>query len=198
MKPTLRQPDKKIEAILTAARQLFARNGFYQTPVSEVADSAGVAAGTIIYHFKTKENLLFVLAWDALNGIFREALSTAKSTLSGIDAVQACVSSFFDCLKRNPDGCIIFLKYENLESPNKFAYSDINFDILYRRYLNLLHDVIRSGVEDGTLAKSSPHDTAVWLFSLLVGSAWMVLFRKEDPDQQRNRTLAFVLNALRP
>ena len=197
MKPTKqRVPDKKIEAILAAARELFATQGFDQTPVSEVAEKADVAAGTIIYHFKTKENLLFVLAWDALNSIFRLTLNETKTAATGLEGVESYVRCFYDYLQSNPNDCVIFLKYKNFDSTTKWVYSDINFDILYHRYVNLLQDILGTGISDGSIRDISVHDAAIWIFSVLIGSAWMVLFRKENPELQRVQSLAFIKAAL--
>jgi TetR/AcrR family transcriptional regulator, repressor of fatR-cypB operon len=45
----------KRECILSAALQLFAEKGFYGTAVPEIAQKAGVAAGTIYRYFESKE-----------------------------------------------------------------------------------------------------------------------------------------------
>ena len=54
----------KREAILAAALELFVERGFYGTAVPEIADRAGVGAGTIYRYFESKEALV--------NEIFRE------------------------------------------------------------------------------------------------------------------------------
>jgi TetR/AcrR family transcriptional regulator, fatty acid metabolism regulator protein len=54
----------KRERILRAAIKVFAKNGFYDTRVSEVAKAAGVADGTIYLYFKSKDELLRSLFED--------------------------------------------------------------------------------------------------------------------------------------
>jgi AcrR family transcriptional regulator len=53
-------PDKR-EAILVAALDLFVERGFHGTAVPEVAERAGVGAGTIYRHFVSKEALVNAL-----------------------------------------------------------------------------------------------------------------------------------------
>jgi len=48
----------KREAILAAALELFVERGFYGTAVPEIADRAGVGAGTIYRYFESKEALV--------------------------------------------------------------------------------------------------------------------------------------------
>lgn len=59
-----RAPADKREAIMTAALELFVERGFYGTAVPEIADRAGVGAGTIYRYFESKEALV--------NEIYRE------------------------------------------------------------------------------------------------------------------------------
>ena len=54
----------KREAILEAALRLFVERGFYGTAVPEIADQAGVGAGTIYRYFESKEALV--------NAIYRQ------------------------------------------------------------------------------------------------------------------------------
>src|SRR5262245_34828698 len=48
----------KREAILDAALELFAERGFHGTAVPQVAEKAGVGAGTIYRYFESKEALV--------------------------------------------------------------------------------------------------------------------------------------------
>ena len=51
----------KRDAILRTAARLFAERGFSNTPTILLAQEAGVAEGTIFRHFKTKDEIFFVL-----------------------------------------------------------------------------------------------------------------------------------------
>jgi AcrR family transcriptional regulator len=54
---TSADPDKR-EAILDAALELFGERGFHGTAVPQVAERAGVGAGTIYRYFESKEALV--------------------------------------------------------------------------------------------------------------------------------------------
>src|SRR5262245_2380546 len=55
---------EKADAIMNAALELFIKRGFYGTTVPEIAERAGVGAGTIYRYFDSKEALV--------NAIYRE------------------------------------------------------------------------------------------------------------------------------
>ncbi|MCA9538311.1 MAG: TetR/AcrR family transcriptional regulator [Myxococcales bacterium] len=68
----------KRQRILDAAIEVFARRGFYHAKVTEVAEEAGVAGGTIYLYFKNKDDLLISLFEDRMAAIldhFREELA---------------------------------------------------------------------------------------------------------------------------
>src|SRR2546425_1264048 len=60
-------PDKP-QQIVDAAVRVFARNGYYNSRVSDIAREAGIASGTIYLYFKTKDEILVTL--------FREKMAT--------------------------------------------------------------------------------------------------------------------------
>src|SRR5215510_13871781 len=62
--PNKRGSGDKREAILAAALELFVERGFFGTAVPEIADRAGVGAGTIYRYFESKEALV--------NAIYRQ------------------------------------------------------------------------------------------------------------------------------
>lgn len=46
------------QAIVTAAAELFARNGFGATSLEDIAEEIGVTKGALYYHVKNKEEIL--------------------------------------------------------------------------------------------------------------------------------------------
>ncbi len=75
---TAASPDKR-EAILRAATRVFARNGFFQSQVADVARVAGVAAGTVYLYFHGKDDLLVSI----FERTMREAIAEARTALDG-------------------------------------------------------------------------------------------------------------------
>src|SRR3990172_8038829 len=63
----------KRESILAAALELFAHKGFYGTVMPEVAERAGVGAGTIYRYFENKEALVNAL-YRHWKGVWLETL----------------------------------------------------------------------------------------------------------------------------
>jgi TetR/AcrR family fatty acid metabolism transcriptional regulator len=76
-----KRSDKR-QRILDGALTAFALKGFYNTKVSEIAQEAGVADGTIYLYFKNKDDLLISLFEDRMEWIIAR-LSTDLEKLGG-------------------------------------------------------------------------------------------------------------------
>lgn len=83
-----RKAGDKRERILAAAVRVFAKSGFFDARVSDVAKAAGVADGTIYLYFTSKEQLLVSLFEDRVDkllGFMQNELgkSAARKTSCG-------------------------------------------------------------------------------------------------------------------
>ena len=74
-----RRPDARSAELMDAALEVFARNGYRNTRLEEVAEAAGVTKGTIYHYFDTKEALLLSvcrhyqsLAFDRAEEVLRD------------------------------------------------------------------------------------------------------------------------------
>ncbi len=82
-------PEGKRERILDAAIKVFAAEGFYNAKVSQIAQQAGVADGTIYLYFKSKDDLLITLFEDRMervNANLRDAIDTETSAVARLSA----------------------------------------------------------------------------------------------------------------
>lgn len=56
-----RNRQKRVDAILLSAAEMFRRNGFEATRIEDIAEHAEVSAGTIYSYFETKDNILMAI-----------------------------------------------------------------------------------------------------------------------------------------
>lgn len=75
----------KRAALLTAALDLFARNGLQAVPTSAIARRAGVAKGTLFVYFETKEHLLNELYLEVV-GQYIEAVTAILDPQTPLEA----------------------------------------------------------------------------------------------------------------
>ena len=79
----MRDPGKP-QQIIDAAIRVFARTGYYNSRVSDIAREAGIASGTIYLYFKTKDEILVTLFRERMaewvDFVRREIAGDRKST----------------------------------------------------------------------------------------------------------------------
>ena len=80
-------------ALRETALEMFARRGFDDVTVSEIADEVGVTERTFYRHFPTKEAVLFQDYEDRLDWL-AAALKTRPATESMYDSVLVAVATF--------------------------------------------------------------------------------------------------------
>ena len=71
----------KREAILRAATRVFARSGYFNSKVADIARAAGVADGTVYLYFKSKEEILHSIFDRSVD----EAIADARKRLKKLD-----------------------------------------------------------------------------------------------------------------
>jgi AcrR family transcriptional regulator len=84
MRVTAQRKKETRRRIVRSARKLFKEKGFEQTTTRDIAESAGIAAGTMFNYFPTKEALAMTIVCDALD----EASAEFEGRLRGDEALD--------------------------------------------------------------------------------------------------------------
>jgi AcrR family transcriptional regulator len=89
--------------ILAAATRLFAKHGFAQTDVQEIADAVGIGKGTIYRHFGNKESLFLAAARYAHDRVMDAVDAAAAPAPTPLEHWQRGMKAFFTFFDENPD-----------------------------------------------------------------------------------------------
>ncbi len=141
----------KKDAIISAATRLFATKGFNETSTAEVAREAGVAQGTLFYHFKTKEGIMLE-SFLAMMETYLAGLEKASAKApTGLAAVEAILRYHFLFTEKNSQRFLVVLR----DFPFFFAKSDsatreqVRERIL--RSVGILRDALERGRRDNSI-----------------------------------------------
>ena len=95
-------PDKR-RVILDAAVKVFARRGFTQCRVSDIADEAGVAYGLLYHYFRSKDEVLdtlFLERWAVMVDLIGQV---DRRPLSAREKLRAVAAFIIDSYRHDPD-----------------------------------------------------------------------------------------------
>jgi len=87
-----KKPEERKKELVDIAEQLFIKNGYEQTAVSDIVKKAKVAQGTFYYYFKTKEEILDLLTDRYIKSNVKgyEKIANEK----GLDALEKIINIF--------------------------------------------------------------------------------------------------------
>ena len=147
----MRDPDKP-QQIIEAAVRVFAREGYYNSRVSDIAREAGIAAGTIYLYFKTKDDILVTLFRDKMAefvGALRKAIAGEPDAAS---KVRRLVSLHFSMLEENPD--LAEVVQVELRQGHKFFRGASAHEV--SAYFELIGGVLEEGQAAGVFRDDVP------------------------------------------
>src|SRR5512135_2576007 len=141
-----RTTDKR-RRILDAAVRVFARKGYFAARVSDVAQKAGVADGTIYLYFRGKEDILVRLFDEVMSEHVAKARGAVHALASAPDRLLAIAERHLAALGENRDLAAVF----QVELRQSTRFMERFTASWLRDYFELLDEVIEGGQRDGSL-----------------------------------------------
>jgi len=187
--------------ILRAARRLFARRGFSQTAMEDVADSAKLAVGTIYNYFPSKTDLLLAIIGRETGSLLERGRALAGNPPdSPLAAMTALTELFVGDLLKGDRRLWRELFAAAITDPRSIGARMFEAD---RQLIALLAELIADFKQRGALAETLDETRAATVvysvcFSLL--TAYLIDDRME-PETIRSeirRGIAIVLDGMRP
>jgi len=136
---------EKYKKIIDAATKVFAKKGFYNAKVSEIAQEAGIADGTIYIYFNHKDDILISLFEEKM----KEVLDNMKNQISlerdPLKKIEKFALVHLKMIQDNKD--IAEIIQVELRQSSKFMKNYHNTKFL--EYLDLIGHIIQEGKEKG-------------------------------------------------
>jgi TetR/AcrR family transcriptional regulator, fatty acid metabolism regulator protein len=137
---------EKRRLILDAAVRVFARRGFNQCRVSDIADEAGVAYGLVYHYFRSKDEVLDTLFLERWNVMLEVIRDLDGQDLSARDELYAIASFIVDSYRHDPELMKVII-VEVTRAANSFGQTHL---AEIRAAYALLTGIVRKGQADGS------------------------------------------------
>jgi TetR/AcrR family transcriptional regulator, fatty acid metabolism regulator protein len=168
----MRDPDKP-QQIIDAAVRVFARNGFYNSRVSDIAREAGIASGTIYLYFKTKDEILVTLFRDKMAEFVRTLRKEITTEPDAPAKLRRLVRLHLETLEARPD--VAEVVQVELRQGQKFFRGASAHEI--STYFDLIGSVLQEGVAAGVFRADLPVKVATkMLFGAMdqITTSWVL------------------------
>lgn len=182
--------DKK-QSIYLAAAKLFGKKGFEGTSLDEVARKAGVAKGTIFYHFQSKEELFSALIQEGIEQLSRGIETIANKDISIEKKLGLIIEFHFSFFKEHRDMCLMILG----QIGNFQKRGQKSIELIRGRYLTAMEEIIKEAkIKDVIDKKLETESLIIALFSLLAvtGVDWAI-FHPKLPEEKMAETIKSLL-----
>lgn len=185
-----KDPDVRRKELIDIAEELFLKNGYEETPVSEIVEKAQVAQGTFYYYFKSKDEVLDAIAiryLDEFADLIKEQIKR-----DDINAVEKLVNVF----KNGAQFSLSRKKLLGYAHEEKNALFHLKMERKsYPLIAPLFAKIIEQGAKEGLFNVKYPYEAAL----AMMGS-WDTLFDVERfftmTPQEKKRKVEAAFNML--
>ncbi len=140
-----KKSNDKHRRIIDAAVKVFARNGFYNSKVSEIARAAQVADGTIYLYFQNKDDILIRLFEEKMADVLRRVTQAVAEEPDPARKLERFALAHLSLVEENQQLAEII--QVEIRQSSKFMKEYKNVQFL--QYLNLISSIIKEGQEKG-------------------------------------------------
>ncbi|MFI9025701.1 TetR/AcrR family transcriptional regulator [Streptomyces sp. NPDC053560] len=187
-------PERRRELLDTAA-EVFAEQGYNATTVRKIADAAGMLAGSLYYHFDSKESMLDEILATFLDELWAGYDTVLDAGLGPRETIEALVTESFREIDRHRAAVAIYQKEARaLAAQQRFSYladSQVKFE---KAWLGTLERGVAAGVFradlDIRLTYRFIRDT-VW-----VAVSWYRPGGQHSPEEIARQYLSMVLDGV--
>lgn len=167
------------EKLITAATELFARQGYAGTSTRDIVKAAGLNISLITYHFGGKEGLLAACLSRAAETVFGQALTMLKPPANARDFVVSLTefaTAFLEIHAKHPYFFRLVQSEMDRQSP---AFGDV-VRSRYFGYLTQFIGFFQEAQKSGVVRRDAkPEALAVALHGTLIQNVRLDPFRKQ-------------------
>ncbi|MFI8933460.1 TetR/AcrR family transcriptional regulator [Streptomyces sp. NPDC053474] len=192
--PAPPSPERRAE-LLGIAAEVFAEQGYNATTVRKIADAAGMLAGSLYYHFDSKESMLEEILRTFLTELWDGYDAVLAAPLGPRETLEALVTESFREIDRHRAAVAIYQKESrHLVTQTRFEYLLQS----QRRFEKTWLTTLERGVADGAfradldvrLTYRFVRDT-VW-----VAASWYRPGGGHSPEEIARQYLSMVLDGI--
>ncbi|MEK8142635.1 TetR/AcrR family transcriptional regulator [Streptomyces sp. M10(2022)] len=194
-KPQVTSSPERRGELLAIAAEVFAAQGYNATTVRRIADEAGMLAGSLYYHFDSKESMVDEILSTFLTELWEGYDAVLDAGLGPRETIEALVTESFREIDRHHDAVAIYQKESrHLSTQPRFQYladSQVKFE---KAWLGTLERGVAAGSFradlDIRLTYRFVRDT-VW-----VAASWYRPGGHHSPEEIARQYLSMVLDGI--
>jgi len=174
-------------AMLEAAGQVFARDGYERSRVDVIAREARVGKGTIYEHFGSKENLFCSYLSHLVHENVDDITAHAREEDDPRQALGGLLRGLVASIERMMPVIGLYIEAWSLASTREDLREHVitTFRELYTPFADQITDLVRRGRRRGQFSNHRPADIASLVLAMIDGLAYQALFILDPKELPR-------------
>ncbi len=177
--PLMSKRIAKRQTIIQAAIEVFGKKSFRDSSISEIAQKASVAEGTIYQYFKNKEDLFFSIPIEKTKEFCAELELHLQGMVGSFNKIRKFIWYYLYFFKTNPEyGRILMLE---MRVSRTFVKTK-TYGFL-KRSTSEIFEIIKEGQEEGIIRKDTdPYVIRQLILGVLehVVTRWLLKGERDD------------------
>jgi len=141
--------NNKYDLILEAAVKVFARQGFYQSTIAQIAKEAGVADGTIYLYFKNKDDILVHFFSYRTKQVFERFRAEVEIADNSLDKLRNLIRRHLTEFQRDRDMAVVY----QVETHQNSRLAESQIREMSMMYQDLVSEIVELGQQEGRIRK---------------------------------------------
>lgn len=167
--------DARREAILTAAKSLFAQRGYHGTGMNDIASALGIKAPSLYNHIDSKQAILREIMLTTMTTLLAGQQAAAASTTKPAEQLRRSMETHVRYHARHPEETRIGnTEIASLEQPHRRQLRRAR-----RQYTAAWEEIVERGVELGIFETRSVQLSVYAMLEMGIGVA--LWFREDGP-----------------
>lgn len=134
---------------MEAAITVFAKQGFYQSTIAQVAKEAGVADGTIYLYFKSKDDILIQFFADQTKHVFERFREEVEKVDDAIDKLLNLIRIHLEEFQRDRNMAMVY----QIETHQNYRIAEDQIRDMSKMYLDIVSDIVEKGQAEGSIRR---------------------------------------------
>ena len=187
----------KYQRILDAAVAVFAERGFFVSRISDIADRADVADGTVYLYFKNKDEILASAINTAFDGFMSRARTELEKLSSPTERLRRLAYLHLEALGSNRNLAVVFQMElrQSTRSLSEFSHQHLV------EYFKLVRQAISDGQASGEFRADMPEKIAANCFFGAIDemvTSWVLSEKDYSLANATDPLLDILLSGMRP
>lgn len=184
--PKTSRGQETMERICRASEELFSQKGYYNTSITEIAQKADVAPGTVYIYFKDKKSIFRYLIEDLSYNLRREIAIATKNCKNRYEEEYIGFRVFFDFARKHTGLYKIIWESQFVDEELFREY----YDNFAGRYINRIKDA----QANGEIVDMDPTTLAYCFIGIanFIGLKWVIFNDEQVPDEVIDDIMKFV------